>query len=502
MPEWGVELRGIRATAAAVRCRHDLTQTEVDTFIKHIDHDDVLLAYAAKEELRKVLVDGGIVETQCVTRVITALSTTPATGWGREASGFRFQLLRQLLTVQTVELLGEDDRDNQSECGLAFPYRQAVAATIRQVGAMVRSVFLPADGSGDGLEVARATAAPNSVQYEALVLMSDIVKRVCHLESTDHFRVALGKVVIALVDDVCMAMDYASQPAFVSCAVLKLLGDFQALATSWLGLEQEDDGGKRDASGLEAVYAQWLETCLAWSVQSACTSTALQLLHADESQTVSGQTSFVASSGRYPFLQQWLLCVSRVGAAWMEESLRRRCVDAETWRLPAAKNALHCLSEQQVSRKQVWTVLVEQDDTMVEVLQNLTRMTTCASHPVLAQSYPSVATYLAAEFDPDLLFADLVETLGWDHSVLLDLLVSDETQMLRYIVQYLRRLNTQWRTSKQKLQACQQLEGVMSVLIRLRLDINRLAAADLFPYRAGPLTRRLVAIEQLYEETK
>ena len=72
MPEWGVELRCIRATAAATRCRHDLTQTEVDTFLKHIDHDDVLLAYAAKEELRKVLVDGGgIVETQCVTRVIT-----------------------------------------------------------------------------------------------------------------------------------------------------------------------------------------------------------------------------------------------------------------------------------------------------------------------------------------------------------------------------------------------------------------------------------------------
>lgn len=456
----------------------------------------------------------------------SALSTTPATGWGREASGFRFQLLRQLLTVQTVELLGEDDREDQSECGLAFPYLQAVAATIRQVGAMVRSVFLPVDGSEEGLEVARATAAPDSVQYEALVLMSDIVKRVCHLESTDHFRVALGEVVIALVDDVCMAMDYACQPTFVSCAVLKLLGDFQALVTSWLGLEQEDDGGKRDSSGLEAVYSQWLETCLAWSMQSSCTSTALQLLHADESQTVTSQTAFVASSGRYPFLQQWLVCVSRVGAAWMEESLRRRCADAETWRLPAAKNALHCLSEQHVSRKQVWTVLVEQDDTMIEVLQNLARMTTCASHPILAQSYPSAAASLAAEFDPDLLFADLVETLGWDHSVLLDLLVSDgtsmdslihvltplplircfldaaETQMLRYIVQYLRRLNTQWRTSKQKLQACQRLEGVMSVLIRLRLDIDRLAAADLFPYRAGPLTRRLVAIEQLYEETK
>ena len=69
-------------------------------------------------------------------------------------------------------------------------------------------------------------------------------------------------------------------------------------------------------------------------------------------------------------------------------------------------------------------------------------------------------------------------------------------------MQYLRHLDTQWGTSKQKLQACQRLEGVMGVLIRLRLEIDRLAAAGLFPYDAGPLTRRLLSIEQLYEESE
>ncbi|KAG6969554.1 hypothetical protein JG688_00005261 [Phytophthora aleatoria] len=120
---------------------------------------------------------------------------------------------------------------------------------------------------------------------------------------------------------------------------------------------------------------------------------------------------------------------------------------------------------------------------------------------------------MTIEYHPDLLFADLVDTLGRDHLVLLDLLISNEsefsptilllseTQMLDYFMRYLRRLSTRWGISKRKLQADERLEGVMSVLIRTRLEIDRLVAAELFPYGAGPLTRRLLAIEQLYEDS-
>lgn len=73
--------------------------------------------------------------------------------------------------------------------------------------------------------------------------------------------------------------------------------------------------------------------------------------------------------------------------------------------------------------------------------------------------------------------------------------------MLEYFMRYMRRLSAHWGTSKQKLHTYERLEGVMSVLIRLRLEIGRLVAANLFPYGAGPLTRRLLAIEQLYEKT-
>ncbi|RLN46592.1 hypothetical protein BBJ29_005689 [Phytophthora kernoviae] len=106
---------------------------------------------------------------------------------------------------------------------------------------------------------------------------------------------------------------------------------------------------------------------------------------------------------------------------------------------------------------------------------------------------------MAAEYDPDLLFADLVDMLGRDHLVLLDLLVSNETRMLEYFMRYLRYLSARWDHSKIKLQAGERLESVLSMLIRLRLEIDRLVAAGLFPYNAKPLTRRLLAIEQLYE---
>jgi hypothetical protein len=66
-------------------------------------------------------------------------------------------------------------------------------------------------------------------------------------------------------------------------------------------------------------------------------------------------------------------------------------------------------------------------------------------------------------------------------------------------MRYLRHLGNHWSVSKKKLQSSERLEGVMSVLIRLRLEIDRLVAVDMFPYAAGPLTRRLLTIEQLFE---
>ncbi|EEY66464.1 uncharacterized protein PITG_17078 [Phytophthora infestans T30-4] len=260
------------------------------------------------------------------------------------------------------------------------------------------------------------------------------------------------------MEDVFVTMDYSSQPTFVSSAVLSLLGDFQELMTYWNHQTQVDTDNH-----LEVVYLKWLEWCLVWLKQSSCVSTALQLFNDIESLSMASQKAFVASVSQYSFLQQWLLYLSRVG---------------------------------------LLTVLAEQDDVMIEVLNGLTQMASLVSDAddTLTHRHSSFITPLTTDYDPDLLFADLVDTLGRDHLVLLDLLTSNETQMLEYLMRYLRHFSTHWNTSKRKLQTEDRLEGVMSVLIRLRLEIDRLVGADLFPYGAGPLTRRLLAVEQLYEE--
>eukprot|EP00644_Phytophthora_capsici_P013717 jgi/Phyca11/117536/e_gw1.33.332.1 len=286
------------------------------------------------------------------------------------------------------------------------------------------------------------------------------------IETSDE--VALSELITLLVGEVFVAMDYVLQPAFVSCAVLRLVGDFQHLVKFWMDQKQNDNG-----DSLVDQYSKWLESCLVWLTQSTCALNALRLLNDEQVSNLASQEAFIAKSSRYPLLQQWFLCLSRMG------------------RLP--------------TRQQLFVVLAEQDDIMIEVLTGITRSIALLEsangiHSVFSQQFLSLSAYMATEYDPDLLFANLVATLGQDHLVVLDLLVSNETQMLEYLMRYTRRLSANWNTSKSKLETGDQLDSVMSVLIRLRLEIDRLVAADLFPYSVGPLTRRLLAIEHLYED--
>jgi hypothetical protein len=71
--------------------------------------------------------------------------------------------------------------------------------------------------------------------------------------------------------------------------------------------------------------------------------------------------------------------------------------------------------------------------------------------------------------------------------------------MLEYLLRYLRRLVGRWPKSRSALTESGRLDQVMSTLIRLRLEIARLVAADLFPYDPTPLVRRLEMVEDAYE---
>ncbi|RLN87000.1 hypothetical protein BBJ28_00004845 [Nothophytophthora sp. Chile5] len=344
------------------------------------------------------------------------------------------------------------------------------------------------DGEADNLQ---------SVRYEALTFLGDFMKRL-HAQglAEDSHLVELSQQMGKLMDDVFLEMDYASQPAFVSCAILGLIGDYYELVDRARQDQKEDEDG-------DDWHFEWLQHCLEWLKQSSCTSVALRLLNSGEPSDVATQAAFISEGSRYPFLQQWLLLLSRLAVALLEAG------PASSGGIPEIVDREDVWSMVQLPhRRQLFVVLSEQDDVMVEVLNALLTLTGAladampnATEPHFSQfPWPTtLSVYMTKEFNPDLLFADLMDVFGRDHLVLLDLLVSSETQMLEYLLRYLRHLSEYWSASKQLLLLDGRLDAVLSVLIRLRLEIDRLVAAALFPYGAKPLTRRLLTIEHLYE---
>ncbi|KAL3668662.1 hypothetical protein V7S43_005959 [Phytophthora oleae] len=492
--DWYVAIRRISECSAALRsCRGGFSDI-LRTLLGYLDHEDVLVVYAAKEELRKALADGRITETQCVNSVVIAILDTTSSVWGREASGLRFQLLQHI-----VKIPNGDQAEAPAELATELLYLQVVMKNLEKVGVMTRSVFTPRHHSESG-DLAVSAAVPYSVQYEALAFLSELVKRLDTLKIDTSVQETLIELVTRLMGEVFVTMDYASQPTFVSCAVLHLVDDFQRLVKFWKDKRQDGD----DVC-LETQYSKCIEWCLVWLNQSSCTSNALRLLNDKESSNMASQKALVAKSSRYPFLQQWFLCLSRMGVTYIEALAAKPKSLNLKWLQPASLGERPRALERLPTRQQLFVVLAEQDDIMIEVLNGITRSAALVEsvdgvRSVLSQQFPSVSAYMIAEYDPDLLFADLIATLGRDHLVLLDLLISNETQVLEYLLRYTRRLSANWNTSKPKLETGENLESVMSVLIRLRLEIDRLVAADLFPYNAGPLMRRLLAIEHHYEE--
>ncbi|XP_062517025.1 protein Lines homolog 1-like isoform X2 [Corticium candelabrum] len=122
------------------------------------------------------------------------------------------------------------------------------------------------------------------------------------------------------------------------------------------------------------------------------------------------------------------------------------------------------------------------------------------------------------------MFSRLVKFLRFDHSVLLDFLISSETRFLDYFTHYLKMLIQNWnafRSPHRKLEILSQsreveadagvsdvdseattsdcVDSVMTVLIRLRLAMERLQCQGLFPYNAAPLLALLERVEECYE---
>lgn len=133
----------------------------------------------------------------------------------------------------------------------------------------------------------------------------------------------------------------------------------------------------------------------------------------------------------------------------------------------------------------------------------------------------NVAKQCIAALRADPLFVQFCTLVAFDHLVLVDLLISNETDFLEYLLTYLRRLGADRRSWTALHEACAEWDldsmpatasgspgsaplaartiiAVSELLIRLRLALERLANSDLFPYKPDPLIRRLLAVEHFY----
>lgn len=99
--------------------------------------------------------------------------------------------------------------------------------------------------------------------------------------------------------------------------------------------------------------------------------------------------------------------------------------------------------------------------------------------------------------NPHTTFLIFLETIVFDHDVLLDLLVSNETSFLLYLLRYLKLLRRSWQDFQSH--AGRRLDQSMTVLIRLHFALDRLVDKNLFPYNISPVLKLLDKCEELYE---
>lgn len=141
----------------------------------------------------------------------------------------------------------------------------------------------------------------------------------------------------------------------------------------------------------------------------------------------------------------------------------------------------------------------DQDDYMVESM-------VCTLDITIGISYRNaIFPDLIAMLNPISSFVEFLKIVSHDADVLLDYLVSNETCFLLYLLRFLKYIRRNWSkfvsscadssaSSRQN-----ELDNTMTVLIRLKMQISRLVAKELFPYNISPVLRLLEVCEGLYE---
>ncbi|XP_075165615.1 protein lines homolog [Haematobia irritans] len=139
----------------------------------------------------------------------------------------------------------------------------------------------------------------------------------------------------------------------------------------------------------------------------------------------------------------------------------------------------------------------DQDDHLIEAM--VCTLDVTAGISFRNNAFPELVSML----NPAYTFLEFLKMISNSSDLLLDLLVSNETCFLLYLLRFLKYIRMNWSMF---VQSCHDfgmgattLDEAMSVLIRLRLQISRLVSRQLYPYDISPVLRLLESCESLYE---
>ena len=139
----------------------------------------------------------------------------------------------------------------------------------------------------------------------------------------------------------------------------------------------------------------------------------------------------------------------------------------------------------------------DQDDYLIEAMVCTLDVTSGISFR--NNAFPELVTML----NPVYTYLEFLKMISNSTDLLLDLLVSNETCFLLYLLRFLKYIRLNWSMFVQSCRDCGMgnnvLDDTMSVMIRLRLKISRLVAKSLYPYDIAPVLRLLESCENLYE---
>ncbi|KAF0693591.1 Aste57867_15456 [Aphanomyces stellatus] len=149
-------------------------------------------------------------------------------------------------------------------------------------------------------------------------------------------------------------------------------------------------------------------------------------------------------------------------------------------------------------RRRLMTLIAEEDDILIDVLHSYLHFHMSISSQC---HLPPSSLFWVDGLAPAPLFADFCAVLHDDHLVLIDLLSSDETESLAYLVGIFRYMCAHWSSCAASWIALGRFDAVQTLLVQTRLELDRLDRRQLLRFNVRPLIRRLEAIEAMAEAT-